>query len=453
MTEVISVRFKNRGKPYFFAPGELKVESGQYVVVETSKGLACGECVQPNHFVTDERVKEPLQPVVRIATEADLRILEQNQEKEKSAFMLCKQKILDHKLDMKLVDVEYNFEGNKILFFFTSDGRVDFRDLVKDLASVFKTRIELRQIGVRDESRMLGGLGICGRPFCCSQFLDNFQSVSIKMAKTQSLSLNPTKISGACGRLMCCLRYEQTAYEDLVKRMPKHNAPVNTPDGPGVVTEVNLLRQRLKVRLENQQDIASYALEEVGLNGAPAPARVEKKPEFELEDELDRALSRLAGPSEAEKPARPKAPEHPPRDGGRQGAPRPSGDKRQGGQRQNSKNWDGQRQPRPAGEGPARQGPKPANANDGQTRQGSRQNQGQKPRGEQRPRSGNGQNRGPAPNAAAPKAEPAKQPRPQQELGAEPRPEVKRHRRPRHRHKPGGGQGPQSGGPAAQAES
>ncbi len=309
MTEVISVRFRNRGKSYFFAPGEHKIETGQYVVVETSKGLACGECVQRNHFVPEDRVKEPLQPVIRPANAEDMKTLEANREKEQAAFRTGKQKIAEHKLDMKLVDVEYNFEGNKILFFFTSDGRVDFRDLVKDLASVFKMRIELRQIGVRDEARMLGGLGICGKPFCCSQFLDDFQSVSIKMAKTQSLSLNPTKISGTCGRLMCCLRYEQEAYEDLVKRMPKHNAAVNTPDGPGTVADVGLLRQKVKVRLENQQDVRTYELAELGLNGAPAPERVEKKPEFDAEDELKKALSRLAGPEEQPEEKREPRPE------------------------------------------------------------------------------------------------------------------------------------------------
>lgn len=300
MTEVISVRFKSRGKSYFFAPGDLKVLEGDFVVVETAKGLGCGECSQRNHHVNDERITPPLQNVVRMATPEDLKALEENRRKEREAFSLCKKKILEHKLDMKLVDVEYNFEGNKILFFFTSEGRVDFRDLVKDLAAVFKTRIELRQIGVRDEARMLGGLGICGKPFCCSSFLDDFQSVSIKMAKVQSLSLNPTKISGACGRLMCCLRYEQEAYEDLVKRMPKVNTPVNTPDGPGTVSEVGLLRQRLKVRLENQPDVRVFGLEEVGLNGEPAPKRVERKLDgMSAHDaELDRAMNRLAGAEE-----------------------------------------------------------------------------------------------------------------------------------------------------------
>ena len=221
MTEVISVKFKNRGKVYFFDPHGIAVRTGEKVVVETSRGLELAECVQGNHAVSDETVVQPLRSLARIATKDDLRIEEINRRREKEAFAICKQKIAEHGLDMKLVDVECSFEGNKTMFFFTSDGRVDFRELVKDLASVFRNRIELRQIGVRDEAKMLGGIGICGRPYCCNQFLDDFQPVSTKMAKVQSMSLNPSKISGACGRLMCCLRYEQAAYEELVKAVPK----------------------------------------------------------------------------------------------------------------------------------------------------------------------------------------------------------------------------------------
>ena len=254
MTEIISVRFKNNGKAYSFSPAGFTVERGQYVIVETAKGLEFAECVTGNHEVTDSSVLAPLRPVVRIATEEDIRQAESNRKKEEEAFTLCREKIEQHGLDMKLVDVEYNFEGNKILFFFTSDGRVDFRELVRDLAAVFKTRIELRQIGIRDEARMLGGLGICGRPFCCAQFLDAFQPVSIKMAKTQGLSLNPTKISGTCGRLMCCLKYEQDAYEDLVKNVPKVDAFVDTPMGKGSVLDVNILRGTARVRLEDAPD-------------------------------------------------------------------------------------------------------------------------------------------------------------------------------------------------------
>ena len=248
MTEVISVKFKNRGKVYFFDPHGIAVRTGEKVVVETSRGLELAECVQGNHAVSDETVVQPLRSLARIATKDDLRIEEINRRREKEAFAICKQKIAEHGLDMKLVDVECSFEGNKTMFFFTSDGRVDFRELVKDLASVFRNRIELRQIGVRDESKMIGGLGICGQPFCCSRFLKDFQPVSIKMAKEQGLSLNPTKISGACGRLMCCLAYEESAYEYLNSIMPMVGSTVRTPDGLGTVLEVNPISGYLRVR-------------------------------------------------------------------------------------------------------------------------------------------------------------------------------------------------------------
>ena len=279
MPNVVNVRFRNRGKSYYFDPGELSVNTGDSLVVETSKGLELGECVEGCHEVPEEGVVQPLRSVVRLATEEDLRIAESNRRKEKSAFTLCEERIKAHGLDMKLVDVEYSFEGNKILFFFTSDGRVDFRELVKDLASLFHTRIELRQIGVRDGAKLLGGLGICGRPFCCSTFLEDFQPVSIRMAKTQHLSLNPTKISGTCGRLMCCLKYEQDAYEHLIKTMPKVDAPVDTPKGKGNVAEVNLLRRTVKVRLADGADtsLQTYPLDRLGytLNGE----YIEPKPE------------------------------------------------------------------------------------------------------------------------------------------------------------------------------
>ena len=254
MTEIIGVRFKSGGKQYYFDPQGQQVAPGQGVIIETSRGLEYGECAQGNTMVEDEEVVQPLRPMVRIATDKDLETVQKNHEKEKKAFTICQEKIAAHGLDMKLVEVEYNFEGNKILFFFTSEGRVDFRALVKDLASVFHARIELRQIGVRDEAKMLGGLGICGRPFCCSGFLDEFQPVSIKMAKTQNLSLNPTKISGTCGRLMCCLKYEQEAYEDAVHRMPKNESFVETPEGAGNVCQVDLLRETVKVCLEDQPE-------------------------------------------------------------------------------------------------------------------------------------------------------------------------------------------------------
>lgn len=259
MAEVIGVRFKNVGKVYYFDPVGLSFSVGQRVIVETARGVECGQVVLKNREVDDESLVSPLKPVMRLATEEDLAVVEQNHEKEKQAFAICQEKIEKHKLVMKLVDVEYTFDNNKILFYFTADGRVDFRELVKDLASVFRTRIELRQIGVRDESKMLGGLGVCGRPFCCSSYLGEFQPVSIKMAKEQGLSLNPTKISGTCGRLMCCLKYEQEAYEDLLKITPKVGAVVKTPDGKGTVADVNLLTGMLSVRMEADPDGALHS--------------------------------------------------------------------------------------------------------------------------------------------------------------------------------------------------
>ena len=254
MTTVVSVRFRSGCKTYFFDPRELTVEAGQDIIVETAQGPEFAQCSQGNHEVPDQQVVQPLRAVLRIATDNDRHTTAYNRGREKEAFEICQKKIAQHKLEMKLVRVECSFDGSKILFFFTADGRVDFRELVKDLAGVFRARIELRQIGVRDEAKMLGGLGICGRPFCCAQFMDEFLPVSIKMAKTQNLSLNPTKISGTCGRLMCCLKYEQDAYEDAVKRMPKNDSFVLTPDGPGNVSDVNLLKETVNVRLDDRTD-------------------------------------------------------------------------------------------------------------------------------------------------------------------------------------------------------
>ncbi len=294
MTEVVSVKFKNRGKSYFFSPNGKEIKSGEQVIVETSKGLEIADCCHGNHMVEDTAVVQPLRPVVRIATADDLRVAEINKQREKEAFEICQQKIIEHELDMKLVDVECNFEGNKTMFFFTSDGRVDFRELVKDLAGIFRNRIELRQIGVRDEAKMIGGLGICGRPFCCSKFLDEFQPVSTKMAKVQSMSLNPSKISGSCGRLMCCLRYEQEAYEELVKNVPKQGAFVETPAGYGNVTQVNLLRQLVKVKLDGDGDdtVKTYRAVEVATvpggrpkDGETPPSVLKYIPEPEEEEE------------------------------------------------------------------------------------------------------------------------------------------------------------------------
>ncbi len=225
MIEVAGVRFKRVGKSYYFSPGEFKLEVGDNVIVETSRGIEYGEIVMENREIDEKKIVQPLKKIIRKATPKDDEHLKTNKEKEKDAFRICAKKITDYKLDMKLIDVEYTFDNNKILFYFTADGRVDFRELVKDLASIFKTRIELRQIGVRDEAKMLGGLGVCGRPLCCSTFLGEFQPVSIKMAKEQNLSLNPTKISGTCGRLMCCLKYEQDVYDDNLKNLSKKKAP------------------------------------------------------------------------------------------------------------------------------------------------------------------------------------------------------------------------------------
>lgn len=297
MTEVVSVKFVSHGKIYYFDPNGVQAKAGDMLVVETSKGLDVGECAAGNHFVYDDAVVQPLRPVIRVATEEDHKTVEQNKLKEKEAFEVCKEKIEQHGLDMKLVDVECSFEGNKILFFFTSDGRVDFRELVKDLASVFRTRIELRQIGVRDETKMLGGIGICGRPYCCSQFLKDFEPVSTKMAKTQSMSLNPTKISGSCGRLMCCLRYEQDAYEELVKNIPKLGAFVQTVDGYGNVVQTNVLRQKVRVRIDGDGDaeIKGFDADQVATipGGRPKPGDelpdvlvyVAKEPETQEPDE------------------------------------------------------------------------------------------------------------------------------------------------------------------------
>ncbi len=250
MTEVVGVRFKNVGKMYYFSPDNNKIPVGAHVIVETVRGIEMGEVVLANRQVEDNSVVSPLKKVLRIATEEDMKKAEKNRSKEKETFAVCEKAIAEHGLDMKLVDVEYTFDANKILFYFTADGRIDFRDLVKDLAAKFKTRIELRQIGVRDEAKMQGGLGVCGKEFCCSQFLGEFVPVSIKMAKEQGLSLNPTKISGTCGRLMCCLKYEQDAYEDMIKHMPGIGSYVETPDYKGYVTEVNLLKSIVKVARE-----------------------------------------------------------------------------------------------------------------------------------------------------------------------------------------------------------
>ena len=252
--EVIGVSFKSAGKTYYFSPNGFNVKQGDNVIVETARGLEYGEVVMGKRTIEADQFKKPVKEVVRVATEEDTERCRQNKELEKEAYKICLEKIAEHKLEMKLVEVEYTFDGNKILFYFTADGRIDFRELVKDLATIFRTRIELRQIGVRDEAKTLGSIGVCGRSLCCSRFLEEFVPVSIKMAKEQGLSLNPSKISGACGRLMCCLKYEQDTYEELLKVTPRQGALVKTPAGNGTVEYVSLLKGLVKVKLEDENE-------------------------------------------------------------------------------------------------------------------------------------------------------------------------------------------------------
>ena len=254
MVNVVGIRFKSTGKTYYFDPSGITLRKGEHAIVETARGLEYGEVALANSQVSESDIVPPLRPVVRIATEADKAHNIENKKKEDQAFVLCNERISAHKLDMKLIDAQYTFDNSKLLFYFTSAGRVDFRELVKDLASVFRTRIELRQIGIRDEAKLLGGLGMCGRPLCCSVFLTDFGQVSIKMAKEQNLSLNSAKISGICGRLMCCLRYEHETYEYEIKRTPPVEATVKTPDGIGTVTEISPLQGMVKVRLADKPD-------------------------------------------------------------------------------------------------------------------------------------------------------------------------------------------------------
>ncbi len=263
MVKYIGVRFKKVGKIYYFAPGELDIHCGDKVIVETVRGVECGEVVLADREMEESKLNSPLKTVIRLATKKDFEIIEKNKKKEKEAFAICEEKIRKHGLKMDLVDVECTFDNNKLLFYFTAENRVDFRELVKDLASVFRTRIELRQIGVRDEAKMLGGLGICGQPFCCCRFMGEFQPVSVKMAKEQSLSLNPTKLSGTCGRLMCCLKFESEAYQDLLKTTPKTGAYVKTAEGKGVVTDVNLLTGTLKVKIDKSDNLLTVNKKDV----------------------------------------------------------------------------------------------------------------------------------------------------------------------------------------------
>ena len=366
MVNVIGVRFQNAGKLYFFDPGQYWPTPGDFVIVETSRGIEFGEVVTPVHEINDEQLQSPLKKVLRIASAQDMQHANDNKAAEKEAYAICQKKIGEHKLDMKLVSVEYTFDNSKLLFYFTANGRVDFRSLVKDLAGVFKTRIELRQIGVRDEAKMLGGLGPCGRPICCGTFLGDFQPVSIKMAKEQNLSLNPIKISGVCGRLMCCLKYEQDNYEQTRKRMPRVGREIATPDGTGVVVDLNVIKESVRVRISkgDSSEMKDFTMEELErfrqehapaqpAEEAPAPvvasepvtaadAPGEKKPEQGRQREGGERSRRERGPRggrggapKAQQPAQPApqkpapkpapAPEKPePAAAGKQSAPKSS---------------------------------------------------------------------------------------------------------------------------------
>ena len=314
MKTVIGVRFKDGGKMYYFDPGEFDVKEGDGVIVETARGTEFGDVVAPPQQLEEEKIIAPLKSVVRIATPYDREQRDKNRARESEAYAICMEKIQAHQLEMKLVDVEYTFNGSKVVFYFTADGRVDFRELVKDLASVFKTRIELRQIGVRDEAKMLGGLGSCGRPVCCKAFLSDFTPVSIKMAKEQNLSLSPTKISGICGRLMCCLKYEQDAYESMRKQMPRTGREVITPDGTGTVLENNVITERTRVKVtlsDGTFDVREYPFRELHVKNAPARPK-QNEEEWEAEEDIisspeenDPALSALDDGSPAAEPKKP----------------------------------------------------------------------------------------------------------------------------------------------------
>ncbi|MDO4268253.1 MAG: stage 0 sporulation family protein [Eubacteriales bacterium] len=279
MTKVIGVRFRNAGKIYYFSPGKLDIKTGDHVIVETARGVEYGHVVLGSRDVEEDKVIQPLRSVIRMAGKDDRSREETNRKKEKEAFNICREKIRRHKLEMKLIDVEYTFDNNKILFYFTADGRIDFRELVKDLASVFKTRIELRQVGVRDETKIVGGIGICGRSLCCHSYLSEFIPVSIKMAKEQNLSLNPTKISGVCGRLMCCLKNEEETYEYLNSKLPGLGDYVTTDDGlKGEVHSVNVLRQTVKVVVivnRDEKEIREYKVEQLKFKPRRRKGRVE----------------------------------------------------------------------------------------------------------------------------------------------------------------------------------
>lgn len=335
MTTVISVRFPTSGRAYYFDPGDFELHEGDSVIVETARGMEFGEIVKMPHEVADEFIVQPLKPIVRIATDEDKRMREEYSAKEGEAFEICKKKIAKHQLDMKLIGVEYSFDGSKVVFFFTADERVDFRELVKDLASEFRTRIELRQIGVRDEAKLLGGLGPCGRPVCCNSFLDTFRPVSIKMAKEQNLSLSPTKISGLCGRLMCCLQYEEAAYEETKQKMPRVGKDIQTPDGIGHVVENNAITEKTKVKMtlpDGTVELREYHYTLLAQPGeplpVPPPCEEQKEPEIQEISSKYIPPETPKAPEETEKPKpkrkRSRKPKSPKADQPKQGRPESS---------------------------------------------------------------------------------------------------------------------------------
>lgn len=429
MTEVISVRFRNGCKEYYFDPKGLTVPTDTDVIVETAQGPEFARCSLGNHQVEDDAVVKPLRGLIRIATDNDRHTAAYNRGREKEAFEVCKKKIQQHKLEMKLVRVECSFDGSKILFFFTADGRVDFRELVKDLAGVFRARIELRQIGVRDEAKMIGGLGICGRPFCCSQFMDEFLPVSIKMAKTQSLSLNPAKISGTCGRLMCCLKYEQDAYEDAIKRMPKNDSFVLTPDGTGNVSDINVLKETVNVRLDDRPEGARcYHNCEVCVlrNGKGSREGIvvpDKRPERYIEPIAEEELPAITLVSDFD----------------------PDAAAAEDGKRRRSRGGRGRRRGESAGERPAEKAAadnKPARSEKADKPAGDKPNREGGSRRRRNGRRGNGGQAAPAAAEAAPK----KQERPAGEAPAGEKKRNNNRRRPRRR---SGGGGKPNGGAEA----
>ena len=298
MKNIVGVRFKKPGKIYFFDPGRLKIEKNTYVIVETSSGEEYGEAVIVNRLIPEDKIVSPLKPVIRIATRGDIRHNEDNKRREKEAMKICLEKIKEHKLKMKLIDVEYKFDNTKILFYFTADGRIDFRELVKDLAAIFKVRIELRQIGVRDEIKRMGGNGVCGRELCCCSFLGNFEAVSIKMAKEQNISLNPSKISGNCGRLMCCLKYEQNVYEEKLERLPKIGAIVETDDGVGEVVGIEVLKEIIKVKFKEDDETF---FKKYSMNDIKIIKNIEKEIEENDEETSEEDLNELKKLEELDK--------------------------------------------------------------------------------------------------------------------------------------------------------